>query len=77
MAEPVGYLTNDHGVPSSMRLTMLLCVLTSIAFGFITLLHSGAAATGNGLYLCGLFLAAGIGGKSVQTFTEHLKPPTA
>ena len=64
-----GYLTDDQGHPSSMRLMSMVALMAAIAFGFITLLHKGANDE-NGLYLTGLFLIAAFAPKALQKFAE-------
>ena len=68
-----GFLTDDHGNPSSMRLMSVVALIAAIAFGLITLLHSKANAE-NGLYLTGLFLIAAFAPKALQKFAEAKFP---
>ena len=69
-----GYLTDDHGHPSSMRLMSMVALVAAIAFGSITLLHAPADDT-NGLYLTALFLVAAFAPKALQKFAEARFPP--
>ena len=68
-----GYLTDDHGHPSSMRLMSMVALIASIMFGFITLFHD-EANDANGLYLTGLFLIAAFAPKALQKFAEANLP---
>ena len=70
-----GYLTDDQGHPSSMRLMSMVALIAAIMFGFITLLHEGASDE-NGLYLTGLFLIATFAPKALQKFAEARFPQT-
>ena len=65
-----GVLNDDSGHPSSMRVMSMLAVCASILFGGITVLHQGAAATTNGVYITGLFLLMGFCPKTVQKYIE-------
>ena len=68
-----GYLSDDHGHPSSMRLMSMVALIASITFGFITLLHDKANDE-NGLYLTALFLVAAFAPKALQKFAEAKIP---
>ena len=71
-----GYLTDDHGNPSSMRLMSIVALIAAIMFGLITLLHHEANDQ-NGLYLTGLFLIAAFAPKALQKFAEAKFPQPA
>ena len=47
----VGFLQDNEGHNSSMRLMAFVSLTAGIAFGLITLWHPGAEASPNGLYL--------------------------
>lgn len=70
-----GYLTDDKGHPSSMRLMSFVALSAAIAFGLIVLLHEGANAL-NGLYLTIAFLLAAFAPKALQKFAEAKFPPS-
>ena len=69
-----GYLTDDQGHPSSMRLMSMISLAAAILFGLITLLH-GSANDENGLYLTAAFLLAAFAPKALQKFAEARFPP--
>ena len=69
-----GYLTNDSGQPSSMRLMSMVALLAAIALGFLTL-KGHAAEAQTGLYLTSLFLIAAFAPKALQKFAEAKFPP--
>lgn len=69
-----GYLNDDHGHPSSMRLMSMIALIAAITFGLITLLHDKANDV-NGLYLTALFLIAAFAPKALQKFAEAKFPP--
>ncbi len=68
-----GYLTDDQGHPSSMRLMSMVALIAAIAFGLITLLHASANDE-NGLYLTASFLVAAFAPKALQKFAESKFP---
>ena len=70
-----GYLTDDNGHPSSMRLMSFVALLAAIVFGLIVLLHEGANDL-NGLYLTIAFLLAAFAPKALQKFAEARFPPS-
>ena len=61
-------LKDTNGVTSSVRVGMMICILTASGLAFFGL-HKGVDLTSLGL-LCGTFLAAGIGGKVYQKGKE-------
>ena len=71
-----GYLTDDSGQPSSMRLMSMLALIAAIALGFLTLLGHAPEAQ-NGLYLTALFLIAAFAPKALQKFAEAKFPTTS
>jgi hypothetical protein len=65
-----GFLEDDKGNPSSMRLMCAISLIASIAFGFITTLHSTASQSDNGLYITFAFLLGAFAPKAVQKAVE-------
>ncbi len=79
MAEPEnkknksGFLEEDSGSRSSMRLMSLISLGASIMFGFLTLyisLEKGQADS-NGIILTAMFLVGAFAPKAVQKFAEQ------
>ena len=68
-----GYLTDDHGHPSSMRLMSMLALTAAIAFGLITVLAKDVNQE-NGLYITVLFVLAAFAPKALQKFAEARFP---
>lgn len=68
-----GYLTDDQGHPSSMRMMSMVALIAAIVFGLITVLL-GRANDQNGLYLTALFLVAAFAPKALQKFAEAKFP---
>ena len=68
-----GYLTDDLGHPSSMRLMSMLALIASIAFGLITVLDKDVNHE-NGLYITVLFALAAFAPKALQKFAEARFP---
>ena len=68
-----GYLTDDEGHPSSMRLMGMVALMAATAFGILTLLD-GAADDYNGLYLTTAFLLGAFAPKALQKFAERKFP---
>lgn len=64
----VGYLDNDLGQRSAMRLMCVIGLGASVLFGLLAMLMPGAAQTG--LYLAGMYATLAYGGKAVQRFIE-------
>ena len=73
--EKHGYLENDQGNPSSMRLISVIALFASILFGLITILHPAASNDANGLYITTAFLLAAFAPKALQKFAEAKFPP--
>lgn len=71
-----GYLTDDEGHPSSMRLMSIVALMAAIAFGILTLLD-GADHDYNGLYLTTAFLLGAFAPKALQKFAERKFPLSA
>jgi hypothetical protein len=70
-----GFLQEDNGNLSSMRLMCFMCVLAAIGFGLLNIwLVASGKADGGGVQLSLEFLLTGFGGKTVQKFAEK-KPP--
>jgi len=65
----VGFLSEDTGNRSSMRLMCLISVILAGAIALIAMLKPGADAS-SGLYFTGMFLSAGFGGKFAQKWPE-------
>ena len=68
-----GYLTNDNGQPSSMRLMSMLALIAAIALGLLTLVGRATDAQ-TGIYLTALFLIAAFAPKALQKFAEARFP---
>lgn len=68
-----GYLTDDHGHPSSMRLMSMLALVAATAFGLITVLAKEVNHE-NGLYITVLFVLAAFAPKALQKFAEARFP---
>ena len=66
-----GLLEASPGNKSMMRVGFLLARINSTAISLFVIVKGDTS--GNGLYLCCLFLIAAFGGKGVQSFAEHLK----
>ena len=64
-----GYLTDDDGHPSSMRLMSMLSLGAAIFFGCVVLLHPNVNQE-NGLYITGLFLIGAFAPKAIQKAVE-------
>ncbi|MEI6757433.1 MAG: hypothetical protein FDX18_02630 [Chlorobium sp.] len=68
-----GFLEEDSGARSSMRLMSLISLGAAIMFGFLTLyisLEKGQADS-NGIILTGMFLVGAFAPKAVQKFAEQ------
>ncbi len=68
-----GYLTDDEGHPSSMRLMSMVALVAAIMFGVLTLLYD-TTPQGNGLYLTTAFLVGAFAPKALQKFAERKFP---
>ena len=73
--DKIGFLEDDRGNPSSMRLMSVVALIASIAFGLITVMHPVASQNTNGLYITMAFLIAAFAPKAVQKFAEAKFPP--
>jgi hypothetical protein len=69
---PPGFLKDDEGKPSSMRLMSLIALFASIGFGWMTL--SSNATSQNGVYITTAFLLAAFAPKALQKFIENYYP---
>ncbi|MEM7206349.1 MAG: hypothetical protein AAF434_00865 [Pseudomonadota bacterium] len=69
-----GYLEDNQGNPSSMRLMSMVALFASIVFGFIAITHEGSASTTNGVYITVAFLLAAFAPKALQKFAEAKMP---
>ena len=65
----VGILTDDEGNLSSIRLSMIVCVIAAIGLAARTMAQ-GTFDPGGNLVL--IFLAAGIAPKTFQKFAEKM-----
>lgn len=70
-----GFLEDDQGTPSSMRLMSIVALLASIAFGLISIFYKNGTSE-NGLYLTTIFLLAAFAPKALQKFAEVKLPTT-
>lgn len=73
-AQKSGYLDDDNGNPSSMRLMSMIALIASIGFGIISILHKSAITNENGLYVTFAFLLAAFAPKALQKFAEAKFP---
>ena len=64
-----GFLQDDNGNNSSMRLMCFIALITSIFFGFYTLVNSNQVGQ-VGTNLTFAFLASSFGGKVAHKFAE-------
>ena len=71
----VGYLQDDNGNKSAMRLMCLMAMIAAIAFGALVVFRGDPS--GNGLYISAMFLAAAMGGKIGQKALEQPGMPKA
>jgi hypothetical protein len=81
MAEPngqpiqkVGYLEDDQGNPSSIRLMSAIALIASIVFGLISILHDEASNSENALFITIAFLTGAFIPKALQKFAENEFP---
>jgi len=65
----VGYLTDDSGNPSSMRMMSLISLIAAICIGSITMFKEDAQYVG--INLTYSFLVAAFTPKTVQKFAEN------
>jgi len=72
--EKHGYLEDNEGNPSSMRLMAVIALIASIVFGLLTILHPVASKGINGLYITIAFLLAAFAPKALQKFAEAKFP---
>lgn len=73
-AQKSGYLDDDNGNPSSMRLMSVIALIASIGFGIISIFHTAASTNENGLYVTFAFLLAAFAPKALQKFAEAKFP---
>ena len=64
--KPVGFLQDDSGSNSSMRLMCLLSLLGAFAFGYLAVVKN----TDNSLYVFFAFIVAAFAPKAIQKFSE-------
>ncbi len=67
--ERKGYLTDDQGTPSSMRLMSLMALVASIVFGFLVVTQD--QPTAEALYLVVAFLLSAFAPKVAQKYLER------
>ena len=70
-----GFLEDDQGNRSSMRLMSVIALIGSIVFGLISILHPVASKGVNGLYITMAFLLAAFAPKALQKFAEMRVAP--
>ena len=70
--KPVGFLQEDNGNNSSMRLMSFIALITAIVFGLVTLFNENAKEVGINLTFS--FLVAAFTPKAVQKFAENRLP---
>jgi len=70
-----GFLNEDNGNRSSMRLMCFISTSLAGVIALITMLKPGADAS-SGLYFTGMFLSAAFGGKFAQKWPEKSPPNT-
>ena len=75
ITEKTGFLEDNQGNPSSMRLMSVIALIASIVFGLLTILHPVASQGINGLYITMAFLLAAFAPKALQKFAEAKFPP--
>lgn len=69
-----GFLTDDQGTPSYMRLGSIASLLAGIFFGWLTLTHETASQSENGVYITTLFVLCAFCPKVVQKYIEDYAP---
>ena len=65
----VGFMTEDNGKYSSMRLMSLIALISAIAFGVVTIANPDSEGVGTNLTYS--FLVAAFTPKAVQKFAEQ------
>ena len=68
-AKPVGYLTDDEGNPSTMRVMSWCSFLIACVIGILLIVRT-PADTFTGLYVFTAFLVGGFVPKFIQKFAE-------
>lgn len=71
--KPAGFLQEDNGHYSTIRLMSFVALIAAIVFGGYTLTHKEAETAGINITFS--FLAAAFGPKVVQKFAEEKVPP--
>ena len=74
ITEKTGFLEDNQGNPSSMRLMSVIALIASIVFGLLTTLLPADQGI-NGLYITMAFLLAAFAPKALQKFAEVKFPP--
>ena len=70
--KPAGFLQEDNGNNSSMRLMSLIALISAIVFGIMTMTNPDAKEVGINLTFS--FLVAAFAPKAVQKFAEERLP---
>jgi hypothetical protein len=71
-AVPTGFLQEDNGNNSMMRLMSVVCLLAALAVSGIMVLKSDPGF--NGLYIFTTYMIAAFAPKAVQKFAEQKMP---
>jgi len=67
-------IQDDKGNTSSMRVTMIFCVIVAAVLSFMLVSTDGDITTGE-LWLIGMWLLVGVAGKNAGKFIEKMEPP--
>ncbi len=70
-----GFLEDNDGNPSSMRLLSFIALFASIGFGVIVITNRGSTMNGDGLIIFFAFLVAAFAPKALQKLAESKFPP--
>lgn len=71
--QTVGFLDEDNGTKSSMRLMCFISLMAAIGFGAITLLRAGTDGS-TGLFMTMGFLLGAFAPKALQKVVEEKLP---
>jgi hypothetical protein len=69
-----GFLEDNTGKLSTMRLMSIASLIASIVFGFFSILHEGAKNSENSLFITVAFLIAAFAPKALQKLAESKFP---
>jgi hypothetical protein len=72
--ETKGFLEEQPGMKSNIRMMSLIALIASIVFGLVSILHESAASNENGLWITFGFLLAAFAPKALQKFAETKLP---